>query len=218
MRRSSRTRPRESEALRHMTIGRRPFMTARAIRILDVTLVVWIVLWILLAVFVGRAIWSVGRIADPVISNAGGLSETAQGFERLRSVPLIGGVLGGAVGGVAGAADKSRAEAQAIKDRIHTVGLVVGILIAAGPVLVALLIYLPVRLPWRRDVAAVRAALARDPRDPVLQRYLAERAILGLAYDELRELSDDPWSDMRTGRAEALALVELTRLGLAPSQ
>jgi hypothetical protein len=183
---------------------------------LDVTMVVWIVLWILLAVFIGRAVWSVGRIADPVISNAGGLSETARGFERLRSVPLVGGVLGGAVGGVAGAADKSRAEAQSIQDRIHMVGLVVGILIAAGPVLVALLIYLPVRLSWRRDVSAVRAALARDPHDPVLQRYLAERAIQGLPFDRLRELSDDPWSDLQTGRAEALASLEITRLGLAP--
>ena len=73
------------------------------------------------------------------------------------------------------------------------------------------------RLPWRRDVAAIRAALARDPDDPVLQRYLAARAIEGLPYDRLRELSDDPWRDMETGRAERLALVELTRLGLAPT-
>ena len=200
-----------------MAAGRRPHVSARTIRTLDVTIVVWIVLWLFLGVFVGRAIWGVGAIADPVIRNADGLSQTAAGFERLRSVPLIGGVLGGAVGGVAGTADKARAEAQSVKDKVHAAGVVVGCLIAVGPALVALLIYLPVRLPWRRDVAAIRAALARDPDDLVLQRYLADRALEGLPYDRLRELSDDPWLDMQSGRAQRLAQAELIRLGLAPS-
>jgi hypothetical protein len=173
-------------------------------------------MWLLLGVLVGRAIWGVGAIADPVIRNADGLSETAAGFDRLRSVPLIGGVLGGAVEGVGGTADKARAEAQGVKDKVHAAGVVIGCLVALGPALLVLLIYLPVRLPWRRDVAAIRAALARDPDDPVLQRYLAERALEGLSYDQVRELSDDPWRDMEAGRAERLALVELARLGLAP--
>jgi hypothetical protein len=191
-------------------------MTAHKIRTLDVTIAVWIVVWVLLGFFVGRAIWDVGRIADPVIRNAASLSQTAAGFDRLRSVPLIGGALGGAVGGVTASADKARAEAQAVKDRIRSVAVVVGALLALGPILLALLFYLPLRLPWRRDVAAIRDALARDPSDPVLQRYLAERAMEGLRYDRLRELSDDPWSDLQAGRAERLAAVELARLGLAP--
>jgi hypothetical protein len=199
-----------------MAAGRRPFMTAGKIRALDATFVVWIVFWVLLGILVGRAIWDVGRIADPVIRNAAGLQETAQGFERLRSVPLIGGALGSVVGGVSGSADKAQAEAQAVKDRIEQIGFVVGLIIALGPVLVALAIYLPLRLPWRRDVAAIRAALARDPTDPVLQRYLAERAIEGLPYDRLRELSDDPWRDLAAGEADRLAAVELQRLGLRP--
>jgi hypothetical protein len=199
-----------------MAPGRRPFITAHTIRTLDATVVVWIVLWVFLAVFIGRAIWAVGGIADPVIQNAAGLRDTASGFDRLRSVPLMGGALGGVAGGVAGSADKARAEAQAVKDRIHTVALVVGVLIALGPILVALIFYLPLRLPWRRDVAAIRAALARDPLDPVLQRYLAERAMEGLPYDRLREVSDDPWRDLQAGNAERLAAVELTRLGLTP--
>jgi hypothetical protein len=197
-----------------MTAGRRPFLTAGKIRTLDAMLVVWIVLWVLLGFLVGRAIWDVGGIADPVIRNAAGLQETAQGLERLNSVPLIGGALGSVVGGVTGSADKAQAEAQAVKDRIEQIGLIIGLIIALGPVLVALVIYLPLRLPWRRDVRAIRAALARDPADPVLQRYLAERAIESLPYDRLRELSDDPWRDLAAGEADRLAAVELQRLGL----
>lgn len=198
-----------------MAAGRPPFLTARKVRILDVTVVVWVVVWVLFGVLIGRAIWDVGRIADPVIRNANGLSDTAQGFERLGSLPLVGGALGDLVGGVTGAADTTRAEAQAVKDRIEAVGLAAGLLIALTPVLVALVFYVPVRLPWRRDVRAIRAALVRDPGDPRLQRYLAERAAESLPYDRLLALSDEPWRDIESGQAERLAAVELERLGLA---
>jgi hypothetical protein len=191
-------------------------MTASRIRALDVTVVVWIAVWVVLGILIGRAIWDVGRIADPVIRNAAGLHQTAQGFERLQSVPLIGGVLGGVVGGVTGTADKAQAEAQAVKNRIQLIGPVVGLMIALGPALFALLFYLPLRLPWRRDVSAIRAALASDPDDPVLQRYLAERAVDSLPFDRLRALSADPWGEMDAGEAERLAAVELERLGLRP--
>lgn len=197
-----------------MAAGRRPFMTARKVSAFDVVLIVWICLWVLLGFAVGRAIWDVGGIADPVIRNAGGLSRTVQGLDSLRSVPLVGGALGSAVEGVSGSADKARAEAQAVKDRIHQVGFAAGLLIALGPSLIALAFYLPFRLPWRRDVAAIRAALARDPHDLVLQRFLALRAMEGLPYDTLRKLSDDPWRDIETGRAERLAALELERLGI----
>jgi hypothetical protein len=197
-----------------VALGRPPLLSARRIRLMDAAIVVWIVVWVLLGVLVGRAIWNVGGIADPVIRNAGGLSRTVQGLERLGSVPLIGGALGGAVQGVTGAADKTQAEAQAVKDRIEALGLVAGFLIALGPVFVALVFYLPLRLPWRRDVRAIRAALARDPGDARLQRYLAERAVQGLTFDRLLEVSDDPWRDMDAARAQRLAAVELERLGL----
>ena len=79
-----------------------------------------------------------------------------------------------------------------MKDKVRAAGVIVGCLIAVGPALVALLIYLPVRLPWRRDVAAIRAALARDPDDPVLQRYLADRALEGLSYDQVAGVERRP--------------------------
>jgi hypothetical protein len=198
-----------------MAAGRPPFMSARKVRLMDAAIVVWIVAWVLLGVFVGRAVWGVGGIADPVIRNATSLGQTAQGFERLRSVPLVGSALGSVVGGVTGAADKTRAEAQAVKDRIHAIGVTVGLLLALVPVAVALVFYLPLRLPWGRDVRAIRTALARDPTDPRLQRYLAVRALQGLTYDRLLALSDDPWHDLATAHAERLAAVELERLGLS---
>lgn len=197
-----------------MAAGRRPFLSARKVRAFDLVLVAWVLAWCVVGVAVGRAIWDVGAIADPVIRNAAGVSDATHSLDKLRSVPLIGGVLGGAVGGVRAPFDKTREEAQQVKDRIHQVGVAAGLLLAVPPSLLALVVYLPFRLRWRRDVAAVRAALRRDPYDLVLQRYLALRAVQGLRYDELRALGDDPWHDIVTGHAWPLADVELDRLGL----
>jgi len=198
-----------------MPAGRSPFLSARKIHTFDVLVVVWIVVWVVLGVVLGRAIWDIGGLTDPIISNADGLKHTAEGFRRLGSVPLVGGLLNGAVDQVTGAADRTRSDVQTIKTRIEQVAVTVGLLLALGPTLLALLFYLPLRLPWRRDVAAIRRALASDPNDPVLLRYLAERAIEGMRYDSLRELSDDPWRDMERGDSERLVEVELRRLGLS---
>jgi hypothetical protein len=198
-----------------MAAGRRPFFSARVVRALDLLLVAWVLAWLVVGVGVGRIVWDVGGIADPIIRNAAGVSDATHGLDSLRSIPLVGGVLGGAVGGVRAPFDKTRQEAQLVKDRIHQIAVAVALLLVVPPTLLALALYLPFRLRWRRDVAAVRAALARDPFDLVLQRYLAVRAVLGLRFDELHALSDDPWQDIATGQAWAIADVELDRLGLA---
>ena len=198
-----------------MAAGRRPFFSFRVVRGLDLVLVAWILVWLVVGVVVGRAVWDVGDIADPIIRNAAAASGAVDGLDRLRSVPLVGGVLGDAVGGVQAPFDKTRAEAQLIKHRVRQVGVVTGLSLVIVPTLLALAAYLPFRLRWRRDVAAVREALRRDPHDLVLQRYLAVRTVQSLRYDELRGLSDDPWHDIATGHAWGLADVELERLGLA---
>ena len=197
-----------------MAAGRRPFLSARKVRAFDLFLLAWVLAWCVVGVAVGRAIWDVGAIADPVIRNAAAVGDATHSLDKLRSVPLVGGVLGGAVSGVRAPFEKTREEAQVVKDRIHQVAVAVALVLILPPSLLALLFYLPFRLRWRRDVAAVRAALRRDPYDVVLQRYLALRAVQGMRYDELRALGEDPWRDIVSGHAWPLADVELDRLGL----
>jgi hypothetical protein len=194
--------------------GRSPFLSARKIRTFDVLVVVWIVAWVILGVLLGRAIWDIGRLTDPIVSNADGLTHAAEGFHRLSGIPLVGSAVNSVVGQVTGAAHSARSQALTVKTRIEQVGVAAGLLLALGPTLLVLLFYLPLRLPWRRDVAAIRRALAADPDDPVLLRYLAERAIEGMRYDRLQQLSDDPWRDMARGETDRLAEAELRRLGL----
>ena len=90
-------------------------------------------------------------------------------------------------------------------------GLAVGLLPAA----IVLLLYLPVRLRWRRDVAAVAAALPGAAGDPALDVYLARRAVASLPWDGLRAVAPDPWGAVERGDCRALADAELARLGLA---
>ena len=60
----------------------------------------------------------------------------------------------------------------------------------------------------------VRRALAAGSPDPVLEEFLARRAVLNLPYQELRAVSPDPFRDLEEGRFDELAARELERLGL----
>ena len=76
------------------------------------------------------------------------------------------------------------------------------------------LLYLPMRLSWRRQVQALRRALRGAPDDRTVDGFLAWRAVLNLPYDRLREVSTDPWSDLEAGRYRKLGDAELRRLGI----
>ena len=89
-----------------------------------------------------------------------------------------------------------------------------GIALAVGQAALGLLLYLPLRLPWRREVDDVRRALAADRNDPALCRYLARRALEGMSFAQVRARGGDPWQEMQTGDPWPLAELELQRLGL----
>jgi hypothetical protein len=75
-------------------------------------------------------------------------------------------------------------------------------------------IYLPPRLAYRADVAALRRRLDTGPLDDALTAYLARRAVDRLPYQQLAVLTADPEGDLAAGRHETLARAELDRLGL----
>lgn len=56
--------------------------------------------------------------------------------------------------------------------------------------------------------------MANVDRDPGLEEFLAHRAVHHLPYDTLRQVTADPWADLRSGSFRLLANAELTRLGL----
>jgi hypothetical protein len=197
-----------------MATARTPFLNAHRVRVLDVAIAVWVVLWIVVGVLAAVEINRVGALGDPVVRTADGLQKTADSLGALSSVPLIGGSLGGVVKQVDATAVATRTQVAAAKTTVRNVGLIVGIGAAAGPAALALLLYLPLRLYWRREVGDVRRALAADPNDPALGRYLARRALDGMSFAQVKAWTGDPWQEAETGDAWPLAERELQRLGL----
>ncbi len=183
-------------------------------RTLDITVAVWLVFWIVVGVLAAVEINRLGALGDPIVRTADGLQKTADTLGGLSSIPLIGGSLGGVVKQVDATAAAARGQVAAAKTKVRNVSIIVGIILGGGPAALALLLYLPLRLPWRREVGDVRRALATNPNDPALGRYLARHALEGLSFAEARTWGSDPWAQAETGDPWPLAELELQRLGL----
>ena len=183
-------------------------------RVLDVTVGVWIAVWIVVGVLAAVEINRLGALGDPIVRTADGLQKTADTLGGLSSIPLIGGSLGGVVKQVDATAAAAKDQVAAAKTKVRNVSIIVAIILAGGPAVLALLLYLPLRLPWRREVGDIRRALATDPDDPALGRYLARRALDGLSFARARAWGGDPWKQAETGDPWPLAELELQRLGL----
>jgi hypothetical protein len=62
--------------------------------------------------------------------------------------------------------------------------------------------------------AGIRRALARTPSDPLLVEFLARRAVSSFPDDAILAASPPPFRDLEEGRNDALARLELDRLGI----
>jgi hypothetical protein len=89
------------------------------------------------------------------------------------------------------------------------------ILVVAVMVLPWLYRYVPWRAARLATVRAAHRAVRRaDVSEPAMQRFLAQRALFRLPYDELLDHSSDPFGDFASGRYERLAKAELASVGL----
>ncbi len=109
---------------------------------------------------------------------------------------------------------KWRRAERASTASILRVAVVSGVGVGLLPAALVLMLYLPVRLAWRRDVAAVRAGLAASGGEPGFESFLAHRALAALPWDALSAIHGDPWRALGDGDVRALAAAELERLGL----
>ena len=191
------------------------FPSARAVRVLDVVLVVCLVVWATLGIMIGRDIARQVDLADQVAHVGATLRATGEGFEALSAIPFVGDDIGAVADRVVTAGSEVEASGRASADAIDEMSVLVAIALALLPMLVLVPLYLPMRLAWRRDVAAVREALRRDGQTPALRRVLAVRAVVSLPYDRLHALAPDPWAALERGDEDGLVAAELDRLGLA---
>lgn len=188
-------------------------ISARTMRLLDVLLVVYVVVWVVLGVLIAADIRRQADLSDHVTRIGEALTDIGESLDVLAGLPLVGGNVGEVTGRVTDAGESVQQSGRDSRASLERMGVLVGVAFAALPLVLVLPLYLPVRLAWRREVRAVAAALAGGV--PDLDRVLARRALAALPYERLLELGPDPWARLEAGDVRDLADGELERLGLA---
>ncbi|SDE45559.1 hypothetical protein [Auraticoccus monumenti] len=182
----------------------------------DAFVVVWAVVWWLVARFVDQVVSALAGPAREAAATATQLQESFRGAAQTAGqVPGVGGDLRSPfdaaaeqLGGLAGTA-----RGQAVL--IEQLGDLTGVLVFVLPVAILVALWLPRRL---RFAARSRAA-RRFVDSPADLDLFALRAMATMPLDQLAKISDDPVAAWRAGDRQviaSLAETALRREGLPP--
>lgn len=186
----------------------------RVIRVLDVGVVLWVVVWLAVSIVTVAEVRSLKTLSTTLVRSSDVLAETAEVLGAMEDVPLVGGRLEDVNVSVRAAADSARTSGLGSRDNVNDLSWLLGLVIFFVPVVPVAVLYLPLRVAWRREVAAIAAVLAESGNDPTFQEFLARRAAQNLAFHRLREVGINPWRALENERYEELSRVELDRLGI----
>ena len=187
-------------------------MSHRLSRTVDIVLLAWLLLWCAVGYTLGRTVNELSRLSDGVIGAGEGVSDAAGALDGLADLPLIGGGIQDIAERIDAIGRGTVQKGEASKDTIFNVSLLIGLVVALGPTLPLIVIWLVIRGPLARERRAIGRAL--DANDDGLEGYLALRAATRFPYARIAPVTTDPWGDLRSGRHAALASMELARLGL----
>lgn len=187
----------------------------------DLVMVAWIYLCIRAGLWVNNLVLQLDALAQGVINAGKTFDSWILSFEQ------------GIPNGVPYLSDFLHRTAEALKTHsgdplisagmagsrgVHLLALILGIVVAAVPLVFALAIFLPRRLRLLADMRGIhvtlRRALARPELTPQMLEILAGRAIYTLPYHRLLAYSRNPAEDWYMRRFEPLARAELERHGL----
>lgn len=188
------------------------FLSARAMRRLNVALAIWALFWIGIAAYTAYEVAALRTLSHTVVKAGAATESTGHALAAVGHLPFVGGRISDLAAQAIAAGASARSSGAATATTIDRLAVLLGIAIALIPTVPLLALYVPLRLSWRRDRNAVRQALARWDGELGLEAFLAQRALAHLPFEELRELGYDgkPGSP---SNAE-LAAAELRRLGL----
>jgi hypothetical protein len=181
------------------------FLSARAMRRLNVALAIWAAFWIGIAAYTAYEVAALRTLSHTVVKAGAATESTGHALAAVGHLPFVGGRISELAAQTVAAGASARTSGASTATTIDQLAVLLGIAIALIPTVPLLALYLPLCLGWRRDRNAVRNAVARWDGEPELEVYLAQRALTHLPYEDLREGS---WSDGE------LAAAELRRLGL----
>jgi hypothetical protein len=185
----------------------------------DLLLVAWVWFWVSAGFTVRDA---VARLAEPGRRIEQGAGDVATSLretgDRAASVPFVGDRLRAPLDSAGDAADSIAAAGHQQVEVVHDLAVLLGLVVAAIPVLLALLIWVPGRVRFARRAGAAQRFIDADA-DLAL---FALRAMANQPMHRLARVSDDPVAAWRAGDpavVRALADLELRDAGLrAPAR
>lgn len=194
----------------------KPWRFTRQI-IADVTALVWSAIWIWAAITLYDLVQKLAVPGQKLESAGVNLAaDMAEAKARAGRIPLVGDEVGAPFGSAANAANSIAEAGRDQQEAIANLATVLAWLTAGIPVLMALALWLPLRLSWIR-AASVAAKVRRYPGGGEL---LALRALATAPLRRLASLDSGVVAGWRTGDPDAveqLAALELRRLGLRGS-
>lgn len=171
--------------------------------LIDLALIGWVIAWVVIGLEVGRQMREVSTLSDTVVLAGDAIEQTADLLGQLGRIPFVGGSFEELADRIGETGRSAQANAAASRESVEDLSVLLAVSIALIPSLPLGALYVPLRLRWRRERAAVRRALAAGV--PGLDEVLAERARHTLPLGKVLALGDD---------TKALAAAELKRLGL----
>ena len=179
----------------------------------------WVALWTVVGFRIHETISGFAE-AGRVLKGGGRNIESAgaQLGDALAGLPLVGtGVDDLTTRTFASAGEPFIYVGGELESLLILIARLLAILVVAVMVVPWLMRYVPWRAERLATVRAAHRAIRRAPVDVspiVMQRFLAQRALFRMPYDELLEHTSDPFGDFASGDYDRLARAELASVGL----
>lgn len=188
----------------------------------DLVVLFWIVLSVQAGLFVNNLVLQLDALAQGVINAGRTFDGWIQSLEQSvpSGVPYLSDFLRNATEGLRHHSGQPLISAgQAGSYGIHLLALILGVMVAAIPIALAMLIFLPRRVRLIGDMRGVHITLRRALDRPELSQQMLEilagRAIYTMPYQRLLQYSRNPAEDWYTRRFDRLARAELESHGLS---
>lgn len=188
------------------------FLSARAMRWLNVGVVIWAVFWIGLGTYTGYEVNALRTLSNTVVKAGQATVSTGNALGAIGHIPFVGGRVSSLAAQAVAAGRSAQSSGASSRTTIDQLAILLGIAIGLIPTVPLLSLYVPFLLSWRRDRESVRRAVAQWDGEPALEEFLARRALAHLPFAEVRELAHGNTAGYED--RSALAAAELRRLGL----
>ena len=184
----------------------------RSLVAIDLLVVLWTVAWIVLGIAVGTFVERLSSVGEGLEDAGQAIGRAGDAVDGLSDVPLVGEGFSTVADEIRGIGRETVQNGRSVEDDVDSLAVLVGAVLALGPTLPILALWVPARVSRERERHALRKSLSRA--DRIALAYLANRAVATRDFRELLSASDDPVADLAAGRYEALAQLEMTHLAL----